>query len=175
MKRSALRMIPKRFVGGYFSPDHGRNRNRLHNFVCDKALDPDRIIDSIQILFAKIRRDRDYRFTGLELRRDGLHSGQNCPGAPADQQVMIADERETTRDGPFFVDGNDPVGLCEVCEFWSDAGTDTGDVPFTGSTSERNGTERLDGDDFYPREFLTKSLLNTPERAGCSRADENPM
>ena len=124
----------------------------------DDLADPDRIIDRIEVLVAEIRGYGDDGVAAPELRSHLLHSAQDGAGASSNKQVMIASERKAGVNGAVFTYGYDSVRLGEVCERWSHARADAGNVSFPGCAAKCDRADRLDGHNLDPGEFLMEFL-----------------
>src|SRR5580765_8651949 len=107
-------------------------------FRPDYLVHPDRIVDSVQILFTEIRGDGHNRVAFFELRGEPLDRGQNRAGAAPDKQMIVSNERQAGFNRRCFAYFDDSVRLREICELWPDAGANAGNVSLGGRTPEGN-------------------------------------
>jgi hypothetical protein len=89
--------------------------------------------------------------------------------------MVIANKRVTCFDRSLFVNCDDSIRACKICQPWSDTRTDARDVSLSGRPSERDRTQRLDGDNLYSGKFLAKALRHAAESSGRPGADKDPV
>ena len=104
-----------------------------------------------------------------------LHGGEDCSGASANKQMIIANEGQTCFDGALLVYRYDPVRIGTVCQLRPQACSDTGYVSLSGAASECDRADRLDGHDLDFWKFLAKALRNPGECARRSCTNEDPV
>ena len=97
---------------------------------------PGRVINRVQVLFAKIRGYGDDGVSARELRSKLLDGGQDCSGASPNKQVIISNERKTSFNRFFFADCYNLVRIGEVRKLWSHARADARDVSFARRAAE---------------------------------------
>ena len=105
-------------------------------FRGNDILYPGRVINSVQVLFAKIRGYGDYRVSARELRSQLLIGGEDCSGASPDKQVIISNERKTGFNRLLFADDYDLIRIGEIRKLWPYARANARDVSFPGRASE---------------------------------------